>query len=150
MGVRAVGAIALAGDGPDYIAQSRDPSQLGWPATLPLELALKTASPAELKTEYGYSDDEWAALRHDPTFLRELAQALETVKQEGMSFKLKARFQAEELLKTSWKIIHSRDDVSPAVRADLIKSTMRWAGFDNRNETATGNGTALNIQINLR
>lgn len=128
----------------------RDPASLGWPPTLPVELALKIASPAQLQTEYGFTDEEWAALRQDPAFLADLAAACEMVRQEGMTFKLKARLQAEELLKTSWKLIHADSDkVPPSVKADLLKATMRWAGYDQK-ETGPGQGgTALQININL-
>lgn len=128
----------------------KDPAAIGYPPTLPVEIALKTASLAELKVEYRYTDEEWSALRYDPAFIADLKSAVDMVKLEGMTFKLKAKLQAEELLKTSWTLIHaSRDDVPPSVKADLIKSTMRWAGYDNKDNAGAGNGNALNIQINL-
>lgn len=132
-------------------ATQLDPAAISWPATLPIELALKTASPADLQAEYKYSDAEWAALRHNPIFLQDLTAACAMVKQEGMTFKMKARLQAEELLKTSWRLIHApSDEVSPAVKADLIKSTARWAGYDAKEAAgAGGNVNALSIQINL-
>lgn len=127
----------------------RDPALLGWPPTLPVEIALKTASMDDIRIAYGYSKDEWAALPRNPTFLADLAAAVTMVKKDGMSFKLKAQLQAEELLKSSWRLIH--DDLTPAsVRSDLIKATMRWAGYDVKDQAAAGaGGNALNIQINL-
>lgn len=131
----------------------KNPADLSWPPTLPIELALKTASPTELQIEYHYSDEEWEALRTNPVFLKELAGACELVRQEGMSFKLKAKLIAEENLKTTWILIHSaNDDVPPNVKADLIKSVARWAGFDSKEATAANgpvNANTLNIQINL-
>ena len=90
------------------------------------------------------------ALRHDPVFLSDLTQAIETVKQDGMSFKLKAKLQAEEILKTSWKMIHDNTGNTPSsVRADLIKSTMRWAGYDNKDAAGAGGTQANALQINI-
>ena len=127
-----------------------DPAQLAWPASLPIEIALKTSPLEVLREEYGYTVAEWEALPHNPVFIQDLAQALETVRQEGMSFRLKARLQAEELLKSSWRLIHSSSDVVPPnVKADLIKATMRWAGYDNKDTAAAGANNALSIQINL-
>lgn len=133
---------------------SKDPTSLVWPPTLPIELALKTASPAELRIEYGYTDEEWQALRENPTFLKELAGACELVRQEGMSFKLKAKLIAEENLKEVFRM--TRDPACPPqVRGKLIELTARWAGFDPRTngEEAAGAGAlvanSLNIQINL-
>lgn len=131
-------------------AAPRDPAKVGgYPATLPIELALKTAPPADLALEYGYSPDEWNELQHNPAFMSDLVAAVELVRTEGMSFKLKARLQAEELLTTSWKMIHApHDAVAPAVKADLIKTTFRVAGFDNK-ENAGTTGAQFNIQVNL-
>ena len=134
---------------------SKDPTSLVWPPTLPIELALKTAEPADLRVEYGYTVEEWDALRVNRVFLKELAGACELVRQEGMSFKLKAKLIAEENLTTVWKMIHAPgNDVPPNVKADLIKKVADWAGFDPRtNGEANGGGAVaantLNIQINL-
>lgn len=128
----------------------KDPSELGYPPTLPIEIALKTAPLNDIREEYGFTKDEWLALRYDPNFINDLAAATEMLKVEGMSFKLKARLQAEELLKTSWRLIHApKDEVPPQVRANLIQATMRWAGYDNKDNAAGGAGNQLNIQINL-
>ena len=128
----------------------RDPAKVGWPATLPIELALKTAAPTELKVEYGYTDEEWSALRYDPLFLADVAAAFEMVKKDGMTFKMKARLQSEELLKQSWVMIHSSNDEVPAsVKADLIKTTYRVAGYDNKESASGVVSNGLSIQINL-
>lgn len=127
----------------------RDPAELGWPPTLPIEIALKTAPLEDIRVEYGYSPAEWLALRDNPQFLKDLTAALAMVREEGMSFKLKARLQAEELLKSSWRLIHApKEEVPSSVRADLIKATMRWAGYDAKENTG-GGGNQLAIQINL-
>lgn len=138
------------------IFDQKDPTSLIWPPTLPIELALKTATPDELRHEYGYTPEEWADLRQNRVFLTDLAAACEMVRQEGMSFRLKAKLIAEENLKQVWKMIHASDaSVPAAVKGKLIELTARWAGFDNRT-TGEGGGpggpvtaNTLNIQINL-
>lgn len=137
-----------------FAGDSKDPTSLAWPPTLPIELALKTASPAELRVEYGYSPEEWDELGKNKVFLKELAGACELVRQEGMSFKLKAKLIAEENLTEVFKL--TRDPTCPPqVRGKLIELTARWAGFDPRtNGEDGGHGGALqantlNIQINL-
>jgi len=130
----------------------KDPTSLIWSPTLPIELALKTASPSELRIEYGYSVEEWDQLPRNPVFMQELAGACELVRQEGMGFKLKARLIAEENLKQVWKMVHSENLlVPPAVKAKLIELTARWAGFDTKTENtnAAALGNALSISINL-
>lgn len=133
-----------------YSQDLSDPAELGWPPTLAIELALRVAPPQELKAEYGLSDDEWEALQRNPAFLTDLAAACDMVRKEGMSFKLKARLQAEELLKTSWRLIHAPSDQVPSsVKADLIKATARWAGYDNKEAAAGASAVGFSININL-
>lgn len=131
----------------DDILTPSDPARLGWPATLPIEVAMKESTPKELCADYGLTRDDWNRLRATPGFVNEVAACVEMLKKEGMSFKLKAQLQAEALLKTSWKIIHTKD--APAqVKADLIKSTMKWAGYDTT-EKVGGQQNALQINIVL-
>ena len=125
-----------------------NPADLGWPATLPLEVAMRTAPIKTICEAYKISESEWEALRRNPLFLADLAAAVEMLKREGMSFKAKAKLQAEALLQTSWQLI--QDPETPAaVKLDGIKSTVRWAGLEPRGKEDGANGNALNIQINL-
>lgn len=128
-----------------------DPARATWPATLIVELALKTATPQELKEHYGFSDEEWQALRYNPTFIAELADMCETVRKEGVSFRKKAQLQAEEMLKTSWQLVHGpASEVPAAVKARLIETTFRIAGYDDKgNGSGAGGGAQFNIQVNL-
>jgi len=131
-----------------------NPSEIEiYPPTLPLEVALKTASVKDICEAYGLSKDEWEKLKVNPMFVHEVAAYRDALKKDGgMSFKMKARLQSEELLKTSWRMIHDRSgDVSPQVQADLIKFTIRAAGLDGSKDQAAqaGQQNALQININL-
>ena len=110
---------------------TNDPATLGWPPSLPLELALRQQPVREICAAYGIDKTEYDRLRDDPAFRRAVAEAAETLKEDGASFKLKARAQSEELLKTSWALIHKPlDEVSASVKAQLIMFTVRCAGLD--------------------
>jgi hypothetical protein len=128
-----------------------NPAEIGtYPPTFPVEIALRTAPLQKICEGYGISHDEWLALKEDPVFRADLAAAVELVKKDGMSFKLKAKMQSEELLKTSWRMIHSHNDEVPAsVRADLLKFTVRAAGLAEPAEKAGSNANNLQININL-
>jgi hypothetical protein len=127
-----------------------NPAEIGgYPPTLPIELALRVAPVKDICAEYGISHDHWMLLKEDPVFQRDLASAVELVKKDGMSFKLKAQLQSEELLKTSWTMIHDKSDkVPPSVKADLLKFTIRAAGYAEPAEK--GGGSANNLQINIQ
>ena len=84
----------------------------------------------------------------DPVFLKKVEHYRNEVREKGLTFKLKARAQAEELLTTSWMLIHD-PAVSPAVKADLIKSTVKWAGLEPKTDVTTDAGGGVRITINL-
>jgi frataxin-like iron-binding protein CyaY len=135
----------------DYNEHQRfhDPSRIAWSATLPIELALGQSTPQELKEHYGYTDDEWYALRDNPAFLADLTAACDLVKQEGMSFKLKVRLMGEAMLETNWRMIHApHSEVPAASKVKLMEATWRMGGFDVKDGVGAGSNM-LNIQINL-
>lgn len=112
---------------------------------------MRTAPIKDICNAYGISREEWEKMRHDPVFIAEVAGASEALKKEGMSFKMKARLQSEELLKTSWRMIHaSSDEVPPSVKADLIKFTVRAAGLvEDKSSNQNQQTNALQINISL-
>jgi hypothetical protein len=126
-----------------------DPAEIGYPPTLPIEVALQTAPEDTIREAYGFSPAQWSALMRSTPFRRDLDNAREMLRTEGMSFKAKARLQAEELLATSWQMIH--DAKLPAtVRADLLKFTVRAAGLEAKSSEDSKEGvTPLKININL-
>jgi len=123
-----------------------DPSLLGFPVMLPVELALAEDTPKNICDAYGIDRAAFARILQNPVFQKAYTDAQKMLQQEGMSYRMKARMQAEELLKTSWQLIHS--DLTPAsVKADLIKHTAKVAGLEPK-EGATV-AVPLSIQINL-
>jgi hypothetical protein len=114
---------------------------------LPMELALKIDSPQKICAHYGIGRDQFTALINHPVFIKQFQEAVESLKVDGMGFKVKARIQAEDFLTTSYAMVKN-PATSDAVRADLIKNTVRWAGYDAK-ATDSGAGTSFAIQINL-
>lgn len=103
---------------------------------------------AEVLKAHGATQADFLDYSKDPVFQNKVASYRDEIKNKGLTFRLKARAQAEELLATSWSLIHSID-VSPAVKADLIKSTVKWAGLEPRGEEQNGPAGGVSITINL-
>lgn len=138
---------------PQKYATPDDPAELGWPPAFPIELALRVAPVKEICEAHGITKAEYDALRQDEGFLSVMSGYAKMLREQGTSFKLKAQLQSEELLKTSWAIIHAVDTPA-AVKADLIKHTIRFAGLDASIEqraqaAGIGGGNTANFQINL-
>jgi hypothetical protein len=103
----------------------------------------------EIKDRHHIDASDLLVFNKDPIFLKRVESYRDEVKEKGLTFRLKARAQAEELLTTSYMLIHD-PSVSPAVKADLIKSTVKWAGLEPKN-TDDQNGAVggVKIMINL-
>jgi len=124
-----------------------------WNDRLAFDVALTLEGSGETLQEivgrHRITTSDVLAFNADPIFLRKVEHYRTEVREKGLTFKLKARAQAEELLTTSWLLIHDAA-VSPAVKADLIKSTVKWAGLEPKDAGPQDQGTGgVKITINL-
>lgn len=131
------------------IAGGPDPSAAVYPQNFLIELVLRTAPVKDLCEEYHISEEQWDALRRNPVFVRDLQRVSDQMRDDGAGFRMKARMQSEELLKTSWVMIHTAGNPA-AVRADLLKFTIRCAGLLAEAEKDVAKpSVALQINVNL-
>lgn len=125
-----------------------------WNDRIALDLALTLEGSgdtvADLLDHYNLDPDDLRYFTLDEIFNQRVTHYRAEVRENGLGFKLKAKVQAEELLTTSWNLIHDHG-VAPAVKADLIKSTVKWAGYEPKSDAAeVGAGVgAVRININL-
>lgn len=125
-----------------------NPAEAGFPPMLPVELAMKIDTPRNICEAYGITKSEFAQILRHPLFLKAYQEAIEAMKVDGFSFKMKAKMQAEDYLTTAFNMVKDRN-VSDSVRADLIKNTVRWAGLDAKAADVGAGGNSFSIQINL-
>jgi hypothetical protein len=111
------------------------------------ELALEVEEPGIIFARYGYTDETAVGLLETPGFASTLERISKEVRESGLSFKTKARAQAEQLLATSFEIATDPQQ-NTAVRADLVKWTCKMAGYEPKtnDEKGAGNG-GLNLSI---
>ena len=124
-----------------------------WSDRLAFDIALTLEGSGESLDEvmqrHEISAEDMLHFNKDPIFLKKVDVYRADIRDKGMTFKLKARAQAEELLTTSWLLIHD-PAVSPSVKADLIKSTVKWAGLEPKNDEDAGQSAGgVKIMINL-
>ena len=121
--------------------------RLAFDVALTLEGSGETVN--EILSRHRIQPADLLGFNQDPVFLRKVDHYRGEIREKGLTFRLKARAQAEELLTTSWLLIHDAA-VSPAVKADLIKSTVKWAGLEPKDNISTdGGGGGVKITINL-
>jgi len=124
-----------------------------WTDRLAFDIALQLEGSGEDVSEilkrHSLSVMDLQKLRKDKVFTSRVKAYRDDIRDKGLTFRLKARAQAEELLTTSWLLIHN-PDVSPAVKADLIKSTVKWSGLEPKNNDDNASATGgVSITINL-
>jgi hypothetical protein len=129
------------------------PVQTKWNDRFAFDLALLLEGSGEkideLLDRHEFDASDLLTFNKDTLFHKKVEAYREEVRTKGLTFRVKARAQAEELLKTSWLLIHD-PVVSPAVKADLIKSVVRWAGLETPpKEEGIGGAGGVTITINL-
>ena len=124
-----------------------------WSDRLAFDIALLLEKSGETLDEvierHAITPSDMLKFNEDPIFRKKVEIYRNDIREKGVTFRLKARAQAEELLVTSWQLIHS-PEVSPAVKADLIKSTVKWGNLEPKKEGMdTDSDGGFTITINL-
>jgi hypothetical protein len=116
-----------------------------YPVGLSLDIALESAPLLNILDSYGLTQDDYKVITQNPAFQRELADHRESLKIEGWSFRKKAQAQAEVYLDLIFGMVNSPQ--TPAnIKADLIKSTVKWAGNDNPMPVITPQAQQQNLE----
>lgn len=119
-----------------------------WDPKLVFDLAVEVDDLPTILERYALSEDEFSGLMSVPAFRRELALMVRDVREDGVSFRSKAKLQAEDYLQILDEMVY--DPTTPAsVRLDAIKSAVKWGDLEPREKkNAEGNGGAqVNISI---
>ena len=123
-----------------------------WSDRLAFDIALTLEGSGEsldeIKDRHKVTASDLLVFNKDAVFLKKVEEYRGEIRDKGMTFKLKARAQAEELLTTSYVLIHS-PDVSAAVKADLIKSTVKWAWLEPKGDDNAGGNALGCVKINI-
>jgi hypothetical protein len=85
----------------------------------------------ELLPVLALTEHEFAELCEDSLFKRRVKEYAKELTETGESFAMKARLQAEDLLKTNYRIAQDRD-TPPSVAIAAIAATVRWAGLEKK------------------
>ena len=114
---------------------------------LAVELALNINDAEDIFDQYGYSPDAAAELVENPAFVLLMQQAQRSVVEEGLSFKMKAKLMASELLPYAHDLA-TDPLISAAVRLQSIQWAAKMAGFEPKEAKDEGKGgTGLVLSI---
>ena len=123
-------------------------AEMSFDPRIAYEVALGIDEPEKVIAKYGLTEEQAAALALTPAFVATVAKYKEEVMAGGVSFKLKAKIQAEDLLSHSY-LIATDPEAPMAVRADLIKWTTRVAGLEPKEDKGAGVGGGFTLNISF-
>ena len=119
-----------------------------WDPRLLLDLVIAVDTLDEILLRYGLSHEEYNILTSNLVFRRELAATMRDIRENGASFRSKARIQAESYLPVIDDMIWS-PDVAPGTRLSAIQSVVRWGDLEpkEKKEQAQQVQPQINVQI---
>ena len=100
-----------------------------WDHRMCFELALGIDATQDILDSYNVDIRTYEQWLNIPAFQKQLEDYRSYIREEGLSFREKARIQAEDMLSTSYTLVH-HPDVPPHVKADLIKWTAKMADLE--------------------
>lgn len=112
-----------------------------------MELALGLETPDTLCIRYDITPYEYACLLANPVFQSDLNNWKQKMVDEGLSFKLKARVQAESYLEELDQIVHD-PDTSKETKLAAISRVVGWAGLE-QSKNSTEGSSKPSITINI-
>ena len=130
---------------PGYRPESA--AEMTFDPRLAYEVALGVDKADALFAKYGLAHGQAVAMLGSVAFIATVKKYKEEITAGGISFKLKAKIQAEDLLTHSY-LLATDPEVPFAVRADLIKWTARVAGLEPK-EKDGGGGAAAGFTLNI-
>lgn len=123
----------------DLTSWEPDPQKpIKWPPKLAFDIALGGTSYDDLQAHYNLSDLELERILVHPTFRREVVNHEKEIRDNGVTFKSKAKVQAELYLENLHDII-TGVDTPPSVKLDAIKSIVQWAGYQPKTDAPATN-----------
>lgn len=117
-------------------------------AELVASIALGMEDELVIAARHGFSVEDYARLQLNPHFQRAVeAKRAELVK-DGVTFRVKAAWMAEELLDKVY-LLASRSDASFGQAHEALKTLIKAAGLEPKEEKAQNQGTTFSISIDL-
>ena len=111
-----------------------------------LELACNMGEPAEIFAAHGITIEQAAELTENAALIAMLERITKEVRENGLSFRMKARSISESLLPHGYNIA-TDPETSAAVRADLIKWFPRVAGLEPKEKVDETKHGGLTLSI---
>jgi hypothetical protein len=102
----------------------------------------------EVLAAEGVTQQEYDAIKTNPTFSGYVTAYVKELTDSGFSFAAKCRVLAEELLADSYHMAKD-PDVPAAVRAKVVENLVKWGDLEPRKNVEAVSGPGFSITINI-
>lgn len=113
------------------------------------ELALGQDDPLTIAAKYGLSTAEFESLNSQEWFGQMVYQKREELTSDGMTFKIKARMIAEEVMQDVFSLSKTPTGMRPEHRLEFLKQVAEYGGLKPKQGHEGPTGPAFAITINL-
>jgi hypothetical protein len=120
-----------------------------WTPQLVLEDALALWSDEDLCTRYDMTVGELTAVRHLAPYRKAVEQARQEIAAQGLTFKHKARLQAETFLDSHVPAWIGDTDTPLKDRVALLSKLVEWGELEPKKEVAAATGAGFVFVLNL-
>jgi hypothetical protein len=137
---------------PDSVLFNRSsPTSLpGWPSGLVYELALGLDSENHILNKYMVSPEEYEYLKTLPAFRKDLVTKIGEKEKDGITFRVKARLQAEMYLENEIHEIVTNTSLPASTRLDAIKWVAKMGDLEPKEAKGENQqNQTFAIQINF-
>lgn len=120
-----------------------------WTPALVFDVALGLESEEVIFNRHGITEQEWHHINTHPLFHRQVAEQTRELSETGVSFRAKARVQAEMYLVDIDRMVAS-PNTDQKVKLEAIRSMVKWGNLEPAPAKEEGTGAPqVNIQINM-
>lgn len=102
----------------------------------------------EVLAAEGVTQQEYDAIKSNPTFTGYVTAFVKELTESGFSFAAKCRILAEDLLADSYSMAKD-PDVPAAVRAKVVENLVKWGDLEPRKNVEAVSGPGFSITINI-
>jgi hypothetical protein len=121
---------------------------LEWSPRMAFDIAMGD-NDESVRQRYNLDYEVYERILAHPAFRKEVDTLVREVREKGVTFKAKARIQAEEYLEVVNDMV-ADPAVANTLKLDAIKSVVKWAEYDAPSANGPGGSAPqFNIQINL-
>lgn len=120
-----------------------------WSSALVFDVALGVDDTSVLLQRHGLTPTDWERITSTPHFIRQVAEQARDLAETGLSFRAKAKVQAEMYLIETDRIVYS-PHTDAKTKLEAIRSVVKWAELEPRpDKDERASAPMVNIQINM-